>query len=310
MKRAVSLFLVLAGLLLAAALWRRGAEVDPVPSPRAGVVQVMQPGEKSPRAPSTRSPDASSPVRASQPGDAARRTDAGTGSGEAMLQRGLALLPCSEPRLARQRQRLSGRDNVLRTLDAALARKAYADIGETELHKERDKVAGLAQLERDVIAGCEGIPAAERDNGLALMQRAAEAGVPGARTAYARNAFEDYVTAADVWQDLDEARRRRDLARRFLDEAKVQCDPDVWSARFDLRGVAALDSHDAAAQVAIIQAYYSAQLARGEDAAHLQHVRDTLDAAAEGLDPAARERAVRQGEADVARCAASLQGHP
>ena len=229
---------------------------------------------------------------------------------QSQLQHALTLLPCASMRLAELRSELDWRVESLENVNKMLAGGNLDPERRAVFVRIRDELPVQIQEGRSTIANCEATPEAERDQGMALLQRAAEAGVPGARTAYARNALAEYADAPDVLANIDEVRRRRDLMQRFLAEAQAQCEPDVWSARFDLLNVAGLGSRDRAAQVAIIQAYYAVQLAHGEEAAHLQHVQDTLDAAANGLDAATRERALRQGEAEAARCAASFQGPP
>jgi hypothetical protein len=153
---------------------------------------------------------------------------------------------------------------------------------------------------------CAKLPEPLRDQGSAVLERLAEAGYPHARVTYVRSVFYDYVglPPGEVIEDIDEVIRRRDLARRYLALAVANCEDGVWSARFDAQGSGLLPD-DPVARVAAMQAYYRYMMQRGAEAGQLQHIHDTLDAAAQSLDDAGRSRALQMGEADIARCHSS-----
>lgn len=218
------------------------------------------------------------------------------------LQQAFRLLACADVHLAELQLNIDANLRHIERLNELLRGKGADDPEFSGLADARLATAARVEEDRRALAACMNLPEAERRSGLALLQRAAETGITGARIAYARNAFGDYASPEELVANLDEVVRRRDLVRQFVAQSLAQCEPDVWAVRFDLRDVLA-GSRDPAYQVAIIQAYYRAELARGEEAAHLQHVRDTLDTVGQGLDAAARDAAMRQGDADVARCA-------
>ncbi len=219
------------------------------------------------------------------------------------LQEAFRLLACADVHLAELQLNIDVNLHNIERLNELLRGKGADDPEFSGLADARLATASRVEEDRRALAACESLPEAERRSGLALLQRAAETGISGARIAYARNAFSEYTSPEALVANLDEVVRRRDLVRHFLAQSLAQCEPDIWAVRFDLRDVLA-GSRDPAAQVAIIQAYYRSELARGEEAAHLQHVRDTLDTAGQSLDAAARDGAMRQGDAAVARCAA------
>ncbi len=234
----------------------------------------------------------------------------GTGSDNQVVHRALMLLSCTEAHLMRMHRDIDDSVHNLQGLDDLLrgdAPKRPGLVTTQQVLEARQAVTALLEENRKALAACEALPEVDRRSGMALLQRAAETGVAGARIAYARNAFDEYTSAQALIANLDEVVRRRELVRRFLAESQAQCDPAVWSARFDLRDTLAPGSRDPAAQVAIIQAYYRAEMANGEEADHLQHVHDTLDAIGRGLDASALNRALRQGDADFARCAAAAR---
>ena len=165
---------------------------------------------------------------------------------------------------------------------------------------------GIIESLQHSLDGCDSLPEAQRDQGPALLERLAEEGYPGARVAYVRSAMSDYSTLDkdELLEDIDEVIRRRDLTRRYLALAVANCEAGIWSARFDLLDVGVLPD-DPVTRVAAMQAYYRAAMQAGEQADHLQHMHDTLDAAAKNLDDANRSRALQLGEAEVARCVPS-----
>ncbi|HVH33835.1 MAG TPA: hypothetical protein VM847_06975 [Tahibacter sp.] len=215
-----------------------------------------------------------------------------SGDVAAMQALGSRLTQCSDVALRHLRRQL--REDIAQLTDQETPAAANA----------RRQVDNL----RNTIADCEALPADLRDSGLDWMERAAATGSGAAQVEYVEFAFGSFMSLDEdeVVAQIEDFRRRRDLARRFADEALAHCAPRAEFIRYYWANLL-LDQRDPRAyaiEVATaVDALARDDVARGAPASTVQERQRTFDSLLQKFDEAARAEARRRGEAQFNACA-------
>lgn len=117
----------------------------------------------------------------------------------------------------------------------------------------------------------------------ALLERAAEAGQVQAMLDYAQHAFADYGSTADMLQDADEVKRRKEKARAFLRQALRRGEARALMLQADAYAAGPLEDIDPLAAYAHMSAFFESPAAQDWPPRlrelYLQTVAQRLDAA-------------------------------
>lgn len=219
-----------------------------------------------------------------------RRAESGDVS--AMRELGSRLVRCRDSSLRRLRREIREDSEVRPGLNAAAQANA---------RRQQENL-------RDDIADCEAVPDAVRNSGLDWMERAAATGSGAAQVDYVEFAFGAFMQMDDdeVVAEIDEIRRRRDLARRFVAEAMAHCAPRASFVQY-YWGDLLFDHGDARAYAINLAAATDAvarlDIAEGAPATIVQGRQRQFESALRGFDAAARAEALRRGEAQFKACA-------
>ncbi|WP_257385545.1 hypothetical protein [Tahibacter caeni] len=293
-------------------VWWLRPSAKPVPPPAAPPVTQASPAPAAP-APAIR-PAATAPapaikVAASPPPplpedlrSARRLSDvfdqllrrAESGDVAAMAALGTRLVPCEQASLRRLREQL--RD------DADSPGNAVTSAAATANYERR-----LGGQHND-IADCEAVPGPLRDGGLDWLERAAATGYGEAQVAYADAVFDQFTQLDDdeAVARIEDYRRRRDLARRFLAEAVAHCATRALFTQY-YWGELLFDPRDERAYAinlgAATDAVARIDVEQGLPATARQERQRQFDARLQKFDEAARAEARRRGEAQFKLCA-------
>ncbi|MCQ4163395.1 hypothetical protein [Tahibacter harae] len=128
----------------------------------------------------------------------------------------------------------------------------------------------------------------------ALLERAADAGQVQAMLDYAQHAFIDYGAAAEMLQDADEVKRRKEKARAFLRQALRRGEARALLLQADAYAAGPLENIDPFAAYAYMSAFFASAAAQDWP----PRLRELyLQTVAQRLDPAqiaqARERGLQ-----------------
>lgn len=128
----------------------------------------------------------------------------------------------------------------------------------------------------------------------ALLERAADAGQVQAMLDYAQYAFVDYGTSAEMLQDADEVKRRKEKARAFLRQALRRGEARALLLQADAYAAGPLENIDPFAAYAYMSAFFASTAAQ-EWPPRLREL--YLQTVAQRLEPAqivqARERGLQ-----------------
>lgn len=215
-----------------------------------------------------------------------------SGDVAAMQSLGSRLTPCSDSALSRLRRQL--REDAAQPTD----RETPAAVN------ARRQVENL----RNNIADCEALSDDLRNSGLDWMERAAATGSGTAQVEYVEFALGSFMSLDEdeVVAQIEDFRRRRDLARRFADEALAHCAPRAEFIRYYWANLL-LDRRDPRAyaiEVATaVDALARSDVAQGAPVSTVQQRQRDFEVVLQGLDEAARAEARRRGEARFNACA-------
>ncbi len=215
-----------------------------------------------------------------------------SGDVAAMQALGSRLTRCSDSALRHQRRQL--RDDSAQLTDQETPAAANA-------RRQADN-------QRNDIADCEALSDDLRNSGLDWMERAAATGSGAAQVDYVEFAFGSFMALDEdeVVAQIEDFRRRRDLARRFADEALAHCAPRAEFIRYYWSNLL-LDKRDPRAyaiEVATaVDALARNDVAQGAPASTVQERQRTFDSLLQDFGAAARAEARRRGEARFNACA-------